>query len=164
MSYLDEWADARDQTWEQRVRQLGTRTPVCASDGCQERDPFALTGTAPDIWCYECRAMRAGRATAEGHHIRGRRNDAHDVVDVPGNDHRVLSAMQAQWDTRTLRNPDASPLLRAAAALRGWLDVLTLIVDRTVGWVPAFLEALDAALVERIGARWWTTLDLARAR
>lgn len=50
MSYLEEWADARDDAREQRVRQLGTRTPVCASDGCKEGDPFALTGTAPDIW------------------------------------------------------------------------------------------------------------------
>jgi hypothetical protein len=58
----------------------------------------------------------------------------------------------------TLRNPDGSPLLRAAASIRGWLDTLRLIMERTVGWVPAFLEWLDARLRVTIGVQWWVTL------
>ena len=55
----------------------------------------------------------------------------------------------------SLANANGSPLLRAAAAVRGWLDLLWLIIERTVGWVPAMLETLDAWLRQRLGARWW---------
>jgi hypothetical protein len=59
------------------------------------------------------------------------------------------------WDRDTLRDPDASPLLRAAAAIRAWMDILCLIIERTVGWVPACLESLDAYLREVLGPEWW---------
>ena len=62
-----------------------------------------------------------------------------------------------RWET--LRNPDGSPLLRAAAALRGWLDLLWLIMVRAVGWIPVFLEQLDAHLRQRLGERWWEDFD-----
>ncbi|HZO36736.1 MAG TPA: hypothetical protein VFB41_07665, partial [Solirubrobacteraceae bacterium] len=143
MGELDDWVDARSEQLEQRLRQLGTRNPRC---GCGEADPAALCGTAPDISCYECLQREQGRSAVEDHHLKARANDPADTVSVLGNDHRWLSEAQRLWPIDTLRNPDGSPLLRAAAALRGWLDVLRLILDRTVGWVPAFLEWLDAAL------------------
>jgi hypothetical protein len=74
---------------------------------------------------------------------------------MPGNDHRILSDYQHDWPLDTLRNRDGSPLLRAAASIRGWLDVLRLIIERTVGWVPALLEMLDAWLRGLVGERWW---------
>jgi hypothetical protein len=74
---------------------------------------------------------------------------------MPANDHGILSDYQQDWSLETLRNPDGSPLLRAAASVRGWLDTLRLIMERTVGWVPAFLEALDAWLRGSLGERWW---------
>jgi hypothetical protein len=79
-----------------------------------------------------------------------------DAPHVPANDHSTLTHKhQANWPRDTLRNPDGSPLLRAAAATRGWLDALRLIVERTVGWVPSFLERLDAWLRSKLGDRWW---------
>jgi hypothetical protein len=144
---------AREERRHRRCRQLGTDTPACSA--CGETDPFALTGTAPNLRCYECHARAAGRAPVEHHHVGGRHNDPADVVPVPGNDHRVLSDAQAQWPVDTLRNPDASPLLKAAAAIRGWTDVLRVILERTVAWVPPFLEALDAHLRETLGEAWW---------
>lgn len=63
--------------------------------------------------------------------------------------------MQRDWPERTLRNPDGSPLLRAAGAIRGWLDVLRVIIDRAVGWIPPFLEWLDERLRAVHGNRWW---------
>jgi hypothetical protein len=108
----------------------------------------------PEIYCYEHALCRRGRPWVEGHHALGRHNDP-QTVDAPANDHRVLSDLQLAWPRETLRNPDGSPLLRAAAAIRGWLDVLWLVMTRCVGWVPAFLEQLDAWLRERIGPRWW---------
>jgi hypothetical protein len=133
---------------------LGTRTPRCVVDGCDETDPRALTGTDPFIVCYEHERLAAGRSWTEADHRAGRYNWA-DTVDVPGNDHRVLSDMQQAWPHDTLRNQDGSPLLQAAACVRGWLDVLRLIIQRTVGWVPTFLEALDAWLRTRLGDPWW---------
>ena len=156
MSDLDDWVDDRDEDRERRFRQLGTRSPRCRD--CPETDPFALSGIHPDIVCHECLAIEQGRSPIEGHHVRGQANDPEDVIDLPGNDHRAVSAAQSRWPTDTLRNPDGSPLLRAAAAIRGWLEVLALILDRTVGWIPGLLEWLDVALRTAIGPAWWTTL------
>jgi hypothetical protein len=156
MSDFDDWIDDRDERREQRLRQLGTRSPRCRA--CAETDPFALFGVHPDIVCDECRAIEQGRSPVEGHHVSGRANDPDDVIDLPGNDHRALSAAQLGWPAETLRNPNGSPLLRAAAAIRGWLEVLALILDRTVGWVPGFLEWLEAALGTAIGPAWWADL------
>lgn len=156
MGHLDQWADAHDEDRERRLRQLGTRTPKCRS--CSETDAFALTGVHPDLVCYECQAHEAGRSAVEGHHVSGQANDPDDIVVIPGNDHRVISAAQLRWPTDTLRNPDGSPLLQASAAVRGWMEILVLVIDRTVDWVPAFLEWLDAALTAKLGARWWVDL------
>jgi hypothetical protein len=91
--------------------------------------------------------------------LKGQRNDAGDTVTAPVNDHRVLNGRQLLWPIETLRNPDGSPILIAAAALRGWLDVLWVIIERTVGWIPEFLEQLDAWLRLQLGERWWDGFD-----
>ena len=148
-----------DARREQRLRQLGTRDPRCSGEGCEETDSFALTGVHPGALCYECLAARRGRRTTEDHHLAGRRNHQ-TTVSIPGNDHRILTAYQEAWPARTLRNSEHSPLLAAAGAIRGWLDVLRLIIERTVGWIPGYLEQLDAALGEVLGARWWDVLGL----
>jgi hypothetical protein len=157
VGHLEDRVDDRDEDRERRFRQLGTRSPRCR--GCAETDPFALSGVHPDIVCDECRAIEQGRSPIEGHHVSGRANDPDEVIDLPGNDHRALSAAQLRWPIETLRNPDGSPLVRAAAAIRGWVEVLALILDRSVGWIPGFLEWLDAALRATIGPTWWTDLE-----
>jgi hypothetical protein len=162
MTYLGDWYDHIDEQIEQRLRQLGTRSPRCGQTGCGESNPLALTGVDPDILCYECRSRQGGRSVVEQHHVAGRHNMADDVAAIPGNDHRALSVSQYGWPTGTLRNPDASPLLAAAAALRGWLDVLLHIVGNTVGWIPPFLEWLDGALTETVGRTWWIELGYQR--
>jgi hypothetical protein len=48
----------------------------------------------------------------------------------------VLERKLGGWPRETLQNPDAGPLLIAAAALRGWLDVLVHIIKHTLGWIP----------------------------
>lgn len=151
-----EWNDRRTDRREDRLRSLGTREPRCSQPGCPEANPFALTGAHPNILCFEHLAEQRGRSTLDGHHAAGRHNDPEDIVKVPANDHAVLTHdLQALWPQATLRNPTGSPLLKAAAALRGWLDVLVLILERTVGWIPNFLEVLDAYLAQVLGDRWW---------
>jgi hypothetical protein len=98
-------------------------------------------------------ARRIDRWT-EVQHWFGQHNDPL-TSPIPANEHRVLSELQARWPKDTLRNPDGSPLLRAAAALRSWLDVMRLLIERVVAWIPPFLEQLDSWLRDRLGPRWW---------
>jgi hypothetical protein len=145
----EEWADRL----EEKLAQLGTRIPRCRWQGCRERCPFAFTGVDPDIECYEHAALAAGRHWLEEHHLAGRRNDPRTVL-LPGNEHRILSELQYLWPLETLRNPDGSPLLWAAALVRGWSNVLFVVIVVIAG-VPVFLEQLDEWLREEIGPRWW---------
>jgi hypothetical protein len=142
---------------ESRFRTLGTRMPRCAVPGCAETDPLALTGAHPEILCREHLADCCGAGWLEAHHLAGRRNDS-ATVSIPANDHGVLTASQSLWPRATLRNPEGSPLIQAAASIRGWLDVLQVIIERTVGWIPAFLETLDKSLAEQRGPGWWKQL------
>jgi hypothetical protein len=147
---FDEFADWYEERLEQRYRQLGTREPRCPINDCAETHPFALTGCSPEVVCYEHALDR----WTEDQHWFGQHNDPL-TSGIPANDHRILSELQGRWPKDTLRNPDGSPLLRAAAGLRSWLDVMRLLIERVVGWIPPFLEQLDAWLRDRIGPRWW---------
>ncbi len=134
-----------------RQRRVGNGA---ACSVCSERDPNALIPRADRVVCYECLAMEGGRTPTEPHHLGGSQNSPFAVT-VPGNDHRVLSDYQQDWPQETLRNPDGSPLLKAAALIRGWLDILRLIIERAIGWIPPFLERLDAWLQQQFGPCWW---------
>ena len=151
--YVD--PDVAADRLEARLATLGTRTPKCTVQGCREMNPFALIGAFPELYCAMHAADFAGKRWFEDHHPQGRANDAGDTIPIPINDHKVLSGYQDQWPPETLRNPGGSPLLRAAAATRGWLDILRVILDRTVGWVPGLLEGLDAWLRTKLGDGWW---------
>lgn len=138
---------------EAKLAELGTRSPHCTWEGCDEICPFMLTGADPEIRCYEHELLRLGRPWLEDHHPAGRHNDPR-TIPLPGNEHRVLSELQYRWPRETLRNPDGSPLLIAAALVRGWADVLYVVLVIVAG-VPLYLEQLDAFLREEIGPRWW---------
>ena len=75
--------DSGQEEWERwlerlddKLAQLGTRTPRCRVEGCDETFPLALTGTEPNIVCYEHEALLHGRPWREEHHPPGRHNDA----------------------------------------------------------------------------------------
>lgn len=155
--------------WEAIAREGRKRDRLgqyAACEDCGEADPRALhqdrqaakdaNGT-DTVRCVECRLLAHDGVPIERHHLAGRANDP-VTVPIPANEHAVLSDLQLAWPRETLRNPDGSPLLKAAASLRGWLDVLRLNLDRTVGWIPEFLEWLDAALSVLAGPRWWEKL------
>jgi hypothetical protein len=154
MTPEERYRDRLEDLREQRYRALGTRTPACVIPGCIETDPFALTGAHPNILCQEHLADRDGRSWIQGHHPSGRGNSPETVL-LPGNDHAVASGLQSMWDRDTLRNLDGSPLRRAAAAIRAWMDILRLIIERTVSWVPECLESLDDYLCQALGPDWW---------
>ena len=151
--YDDPLADLR----EDRYRALGTYAPRCSFPGCGENDPLALTGAHADMACHEHLADELHNSWTQDHHFSGHANSPQKGP-LPANDHAVENAMQSLWPRETLRNPEGSPLLRAAAAIRGWLDILRLMIERTVQWIPAALESLDALLSDRHGPRWWDQL------
>ena len=154
----------RRRRLEDQLRRLGSRNPTCSEPDCTERDPFALTGSVPDVLCYEHQTRSQGRTWVEDHHVAAKANDPDTVASLPGNDHRALSDLQRDWPSDTLRNPNASPLIRAAAAIRGWLDVLWVILTRSVGWIPVALEQLDGLLTGQVGPGWWRTIGWEVAR
>jgi hypothetical protein len=137
---------------ERAFQRFGTRNPKCRE--CNEMNPIALTGTYPNILCYECQAKKQNRSLTELHHFAGRHNDE-TVVPIPGNDHRILSDMQKDWPENVLRNPKKSPLIKAAASIQGFLDFLKIIIERILGWIPEFLEKLDHLLTQQLGEAWW---------
>jgi len=124
---------------EKQLRRLGTRKPHCKL--CGESDAAALTGITPNITCYECQAKRAGRSPIEKHHPAGHNNDSF-TVPIPANDHRILSDRQHDWPEQTLRNSKGDPVLRIAATIRGFMDLILELIKRTLGWIPEFLEEL----------------------
>jgi hypothetical protein len=151
--------EAMEDRRDQRRRALGHMNPQCSEPGCTETDPLALAGAHPEILCYEHDALRKGRSWLEGHHLAGQANDP-ITAEMPGNDHRAISERQNElWSRETLRNPDGSPLLMSSAAIRGWLDVLWVVLERTITWIPGFLERLDEWLCEEIGPRWWESFS-----
>lgn len=145
---------------ERKRQNLGDNA-TCAK--CGEADARCLTKKGKSVACYACQNARDGRATVERHHLAGQRNLT-DTVAIPANDHRVLSDLQQDWPDGILRNPTGNPLIKASAAIRGWLNVLRLIIERTVGWIPDFLERLDEWLREKLGESYWTLENFPLAR
>lgn len=152
-----ELALAMDGLREDARGRLGSADPRCHT--CTETDPLALSRSDEGaVECHECQARAAGRTTTEAHHPAGRHNLANVTIEIPANDHRVLSAAQHLWPTTTLRNPNASPLIAAAAALDGWINQMWLTIERAVGWIPDFLRHLNDWLTEHLGPQWWRAL------
>lgn len=150
---IDSYQENYEKQCEKHFQRLGTRNPSCVI--CGEKEPSALTGTAPEIRCYECSRIDSGKSPIEMHHLSGQHNDPDFVVPLPGNAHRFASDLQKTWPVDTLRNPDCSPLLRASATIRGFLDILFIAIDYVMGWIPPFLESLDTILKSQLGDKWW---------
>ncbi len=156
-------ADARKAVASRRA--AGRACASCASlrphSPVEERPEALLTDCEP-IVCYECMLIMSDLAPVELDHAAGRRNS--DVtVPIAANDHRaILSVNQYDWPQPTLRNPDGSPLLAAAAALRGFANVVTYLLDKLIVAVVALLEALDITLRKQLGPKWWLDTDIAR--
>ena len=53
----------KNQLSERHFERLGTRNPTCSR--CGECDPICLTGTQPEIACYECQAQSNGKPVIE---------------------------------------------------------------------------------------------------
>lgn len=122
---------------------------------CGESRTEALVPRSRPRLCEECFRRRKGSKITDSHHIAGKANSS-IVIEVPANDHRAaLSVAQYEWPKATLQNPEGSPIIRAAAALRGVADLLVELIVEMVRSVAAFLENLDQQLRNTHGDRWW---------
>ena len=96
----------------------------------------------------------------DNHHVFGRANSP-VTISIPVNDHRAeLSIDQYEWPETTLRNPEGCPLLRGAAFIRGFVDIVLYFMRELLLWIAEMLEHLSAFLIERLGRQWWLKTDL----
>jgi len=131
------------------------RVGVGAKCACGEDRPYALIAGSDPVTCAECKRKNEGKTTVDEHHVAGKANSPL-TISVPANDHRAqLSVEQYGWPKDTLRNPDGSPLLAAAACIRGIRATIVYLLDKLLDWIPEVLEKLEAWLVKTLGPKWW---------
>jgi hypothetical protein len=110
--------------------------------------------------CEACKRSANGKSTFDWHHVAGKANHTL-TIPIPVNDHRaILSVDQCDWPKRTLENPDRSPLIAAAACVRGFISTLSYLVVHLLEWIAGALERIDRLLTERFGPHWWTKIEL----
>jgi hypothetical protein len=127
---------------------------------CGEPRPEALIAGSNPMICFACDRAKNGSATMDNHHVAGEANGP-ITIPVPVNDHRAeLSPAQYDWPRETLENPDGSPLLKAAAHIRGFSDTVLYLIEQGLLWVAEALEWLHAHLVEQLGPKWWVGTPL----
>ena len=125
---------------------------------CGQTNPAVLVFSRPKL-CQDCFAQRSDRSTIEQHHPAGAANFDH-IVTLPANVHRILSDKQNDWNRETLQNPEQDPLLRAAAAVRGFSETCKAMIDSLLYWVGEFLEQLSEWLCDERGSYWWVATPL----
>lgn len=122
---------------------------------CGETRPQVLRCRSGEYVCEECWRTKIRRSTFDGHHPAGKSNCSIKIP-IPANDHIArLSVEQYSWPPTTLRNRDRSPLLAAAACIRGFIETVVYLLDRLLGWIPPILEEVDEGLTGLLGRRWW---------
>lgn len=136
------------------------RVGVNAKCDCGEARPEALIARSVHVICTECQRKMERKSTLDRHHFAGKPNSP-ITIDVPANDHRAdLSVAQMDWPKRTRENPDNSPLLSAAASIRGFIDTMIYLINKGLEWIAAMLEKADAVLTETLGPNWWADMGL----
>ncbi len=127
---------------------------------CGEPQPEALIAGSDSVICAECQRKKKGLSVMDHHHVAGRAN--HDLtVPLPANDHRsILTPAMYDWPKETRENPTGSPLLAAAACIRGFCDTVIYLIDKLIYWVAELLEALHEVLVCEFGENYWRVLKI----
>lgn len=131
-----------------------------AQCACGESRPEALISGNDPVRCIECNRKLLGQATVDDHHVAGKANSP-ITMPAHANDHTAeLTVAQCDWPKETLENTDGSPLLRAAASIRGFVDSLLYLIDKFILWIPEMLEAVDALLVKTRGPKYWVGTEI----
>ncbi len=147
---------ARDPIRAHRRKVLAARRfGLNTSCSCGEKRPEALIpGTKPTT-CAACQRSASGRSPIDSHHFAGRAN-SRATIPVPVNDHRAgLSVSQTDWPKSTVVNAQGSPLVAAAASVRGFIDTVLYLIEQGLIWIADMLEKLDQVLLKELGSQWW---------
>ena len=138
------------------ARRMGVGTRCSCGEG---RPEALIPGSKPTV-CAACKRATNGCTTIDQHHFAGKANNP-ATVSVPVNDHRAtLSVAQAEWPRPTLANPEGSPLLAAAACIRGFIDTVLYLIERGLRWIADMLENLDEFQVKKLGPQWWVNTGI----
>jgi hypothetical protein len=133
---------------------------VNAKCACGENRPEALIRRSKPIMCRECKRKKEGKMTVDNHHFGAKANSPIKIP-VPTNDHCAeLNAAQFDWPKETRENPNGSPLLAAAACIRGFIDYILYLIEKGLRWVADMLEAADTYLGRQLGSKWWVGTEL----
>lgn len=136
------------------------RVGVGARCACGETRPEALIREKTRVICQECKRKEKGMKTEDDHHFAGAANSP-STVRIAVNDHVAeLSAAQADWPPSTLSNPQRSPLLAAAASIRGFIDTVLYLIRHGLLWIADMLEKLDELLFKKFGPKWWVNTEI----
>jgi hypothetical protein len=127
---------------------------------CGEIRGEALIRKDKGVACTACVRVRQRKRGMDNHHVAGKANSP-AMLSIPVNDHRaILSVDQYDWPKKTLENVDRSPLLAAAACLRGFINTLIYLMEKVLSWIIEMLEILDKHLTECWGRKWWLSTQL----
>jgi hypothetical protein len=127
---------------------------------CGEARPEALIREKNRVICHQCKRKEKAMKTEDDHHFAGQANSP-ITVPVPVNDHRAeLTPAQQDWPRGTLQNPNGSPLLAAAASVRGAVDTIIYLIKKGLHWIADMLEKLDAMLAQKWGEKWWIGTEI----
>ena len=127
---------------------------------CGEDRPEALISGTDPLICTACDRRKKGRRATDDHHIAAEANDPM-IIRVPSNDHQAnLSVAQRDWPAKTLQNPDKSPLLAAAARIRGFVNTSMYLMEHFLLPGATLLELLDTILERKLGRKWWKDTKL----
>lgn len=136
------------------------RVGLGASCSCGENRPEALIRGINPATCAACQRAKTGQTTVDNHHFAGEANNP-TTIPVPVNDHRArLSVDQMDWPKSTLMNAQGSPLLSAAACIRGFIDIALYLIEEGLLWIADMLEMLDQFQVKNLGPKWWVNTEI----
>jgi hypothetical protein len=128
---------------------------------CSESRPHALVRETKPLVCARHQALAQGRVPYELHHVAGETNHPTATVLAPINGHRgVLTPEMYEWPMATRENPDRSPLLAAAGALRGFRDTVNYLMDELLLPPALLLEKVDCILRGRFGPSYLIELGI----
>lgn len=127
---------------------------------CGESSPEALISGKNPVICARCGRKRRGQKMSDNNHLFGIANSPL-TASIPVNHHRAcLSVSQQNWPTETLENRDGSPLLTAAATIRGFSDFVLYLMQEHLLPIARMLELLDTILRRKLGTKYWKKLKL----
>ncbi len=136
------------------------RAGVGARCKCGEIRAQALIREKNRVICHECKRKERAMTTRDNHHVAMKANST-ITVSVPVNDHRAkLNVAQHDWPKQTRENPAGSPLIAAAACIRGFIDTILYLIEEGLHWIADMLETADACLARKLGEQWWKDMNL----